>query len=119
MFYLGNKKAVFFLGLITALCKREGVPLLDTDEVLPMDPAFHPLLVRQGSMFRSKRRRTDRSSSSQAAAGSDEEGGDNTRPTGSQPPFSAAHVEEDLVAVRRWLGCPITPTTPVPPALPY
>uniref|UniRef100_M1DL21 Putative plant transposon protein domain-containing protein n=1 Tax=Solanum tuberosum TaxID=4113 RepID=M1DL21_SOLTU len=49
MFYRGKNKAFFLPVLVTALCKQAGVPLLDTDEVLPMDPLLHPLLVRQGA----------------------------------------------------------------------
>uniref|UniRef100_M1DXI4 Putative plant transposon protein domain-containing protein n=1 Tax=Solanum tuberosum TaxID=4113 RepID=M1DXI4_SOLTU len=113
MFYRGNKKAFFLPGLITALFKWVGVPLLDTDEVLPMDLPSHPLLVRQGSTSQSKRRKTNRASSSKVAVESDEEGGDDTR-----PPLSASHVEEDLTDVQRRMRCPITPTAPIPPALP-
>ncbi|KAH0722471.1 hypothetical protein KY289_005515 [Solanum tuberosum] len=83
MFYRGNKKAFFLLGLITALCKQAGVPLLDTDEVLHMDPPtpLHHFLVRQGSTSQRKRRRMDRATSMQAAAESDDEGGNSTRPS--------------------------------------
>ncbi|KAH0661618.1 hypothetical protein KY284_026549 [Solanum tuberosum] len=101
MFYRGNKKIFFLPGLVTALCKRAGVLLLDTDE---------------GSTSRSKRRRTDRATSSQAAARSDDKGGDITRPTGSHAPLSGAQVEEDLAAVRRRLGRSFTGTTPIPPS---
>ncbi|KAH0687963.1 hypothetical protein KY290_016988 [Solanum tuberosum] len=118
MFYRGNNKVFFLPGLITALCKRAGVPLLDTDEVLPMNPPFHPLKVRLSSTSRRKRRRMDRANNSQATVESDDEGGDGTLPTRSQPLLSAAQVEEDLTAMRRRMVCPITPTTPVPLALP-
>ena len=40
MFYKGNKKTLFLLGLITTLRKRAYVPLFDGEEVLPMDPPF-------------------------------------------------------------------------------
>ncbi|KAH0698648.1 hypothetical protein KY284_012863 [Solanum tuberosum] len=103
MLYQGNKKAFFLPGLITALYKRAGVPLFDTDEVLPMDPPLHPLLVRSGSTSRSKRRRTSRASSSRAAAGSDDE-----------DPLSGAWVEEDLEVVRERMGSAYTKFTSVP-----
>ena len=41
MFYKGNKKTLFLLGLITTLRKRAYVPLFDGEEVLPMDPRFN------------------------------------------------------------------------------
>uniref|UniRef100_M1DJB2 Uncharacterized protein n=1 Tax=Solanum tuberosum TaxID=4113 RepID=M1DJB2_SOLTU len=115
---LGNKKVFFLPGLVTALCKQAGVPLLDTDEVLPMDPTLHPLLVRQGSTFRSKMRRIDRASSSQATAEADDErGDDDTHPTRSQPPLSGEQVEEDLAAVQRRLGRFFANTTQFYPTL--
>uniref|UniRef100_M1DDS7 Uncharacterized protein n=1 Tax=Solanum tuberosum TaxID=4113 RepID=M1DDS7_SOLTU len=103
------------------MCKQEGVPLLDTDEVLPMDPHFHPLLVRKGSTSRSKQRRTNQASSNQAAVEADDDEGDDSaggdaRPSQSQPPLSGVHVEEDLAAVRRQLGHSFSSTTPVPPS---
>ena len=52
MFYQDDKKAFFHICLITTLCKRAEVPLFDIDEVLPMDPPIHPLLVREGSVSR-------------------------------------------------------------------
>uniref|UniRef100_M1E197 Uncharacterized protein n=1 Tax=Solanum tuberosum TaxID=4113 RepID=M1E197_SOLTU len=101
--------------------RRPGrVPLLDTDEVLPMDvpPPLHPILVRQGSTSRSKRRRTDRANNSQVATESEDEGSNATRLTGSQPPLSGERIEEDLAAVWRRLGCPDSGTTRIPPAPP-
>ncbi|KAH0761261.1 hypothetical protein KY290_017334 [Solanum tuberosum] len=98
MFYRGNKKAFFLLGLVTALCKRAGVPLLDTDEM----------------------RRTNRASGRQAATeAEDEEGhdgaGDNTLPTQSQPPLSSARTEEDQAAVRwKFWGSLANTSTSVP-----
>ncbi|KAH0685799.1 hypothetical protein KY284_016352 [Solanum tuberosum] len=82
MFYRGNKKAFFLSILVTALCKRAGVPLLDTD----------------------KKRRTSRASNSQAAAEADDEGGDDGAsddPLPTQSPLSSARAEEDLAAIRR------------------
>uniref|UniRef100_M1DJN7 Uncharacterized protein n=1 Tax=Solanum tuberosum TaxID=4113 RepID=M1DJN7_SOLTU len=97
------------------------MPLLDTDEVLPMDPLFHPLLIRQASTSGSMRRKTNIASSSQAAAEVDgermkDDAGDGTLPTQSQPPLSGARVEEDLAAVQRRLGSSYASTTSVPPS---
>uniref|UniRef100_M1DN20 Putative plant transposon protein domain-containing protein n=1 Tax=Solanum tuberosum TaxID=4113 RepID=M1DN20_SOLTU len=92
------KKAFFLPGLITALCKPAGVPLLDTNELLPTDPPLHRLLIRSGSTSRSKRRRTGRASSSKAVVDSNDEA-----------PLSGAQVKEDLAAVRKRLGSDFTP----------
>ncbi|KAH0665019.1 hypothetical protein KY285_026225 [Solanum tuberosum] len=121
VFYRGNKKAFFLPGLVTAMCKRERVPLLDTYEVLHMDPPLHPLLVRSVSTSRSKRRRMDRASSSEAAAEADDKvgengAGDDTLSTRSNHPLSGAQVEEDLVVVWTRLGRSFPSTTLVPPS---
>uniref|UniRef100_M1DMC5 Uncharacterized protein n=1 Tax=Solanum tuberosum TaxID=4113 RepID=M1DMC5_SOLTU len=105
MFYRGIKKAFFLLGLINALCKRAGVPLFDADEVLPMDPLFHPRLVRSGSTSRRKRRRTGKASSSKAAVDLEE-----------KDLLSGAQVEEDLKPVRKRMGSDYANFTPVPPS---
>uniref|UniRef100_M1DAA0 Uncharacterized protein n=1 Tax=Solanum tuberosum TaxID=4113 RepID=M1DAA0_SOLTU len=120
VFYRGNKEAFFLPGLVIAMCKREGVPLLDADEVLPMDPPFHHLMVRQGSTSRSKNRRTGRARSSQETTEADDEGGDDgaggdIHPNYPQPPLSKACVEKDLAVVWRLLGCSFSSTTSVPP----
>uniref|UniRef100_M1D924 Putative plant transposon protein domain-containing protein n=1 Tax=Solanum tuberosum TaxID=4113 RepID=M1D924_SOLTU len=104
IFYRGNKKAFFLLGLITALCKREGVPLFDVADVLSMDTPLHPLLVRTGYTSRSKRRRTGRASSSKVAVISDDD-----------DPLSGARVEADLEDVRKRMGSAYVNFTPVPP----
>lgn len=49
MFYQANKKAFFIPSLITALCKRIGVPFFDVDDIIPMDIPIHPILVCAGS----------------------------------------------------------------------
>uniref|UniRef100_M1D9D1 Uncharacterized protein n=1 Tax=Solanum tuberosum TaxID=4113 RepID=M1D9D1_SOLTU len=81
MFHRGNTNVFFLPGLVTVMCKRARVLLLDTDEVLPMDPHFHPLLIRQASTSRSKRRKLDMVSSSQAAVEADDEGGKDDKAT--------------------------------------
>ena len=45
-FYIDKKKMFFVSGLVTTMCRRAGVPFLDNDKALPMDPRLHPLLVR-------------------------------------------------------------------------
>uniref|UniRef100_M1DK41 Putative plant transposon protein domain-containing protein n=1 Tax=Solanum tuberosum TaxID=4113 RepID=M1DK41_SOLTU len=105
MFYRGNKKAFLLSGLITALCKWAGVPLFDADEVLLMEPPFHPLLVIQGSTSRSKKRRTGRASSSKAAMDSNDE-----------DPLSGARIKEDLQAVRKRMGNAYAGFNLVPPS---
>ena len=42
MFYQSYMKDFFLLRLVTVQCKKAGVPLFDTDEVLPMDPTLSP-----------------------------------------------------------------------------
>lgn len=49
------------------------MPLFDEDEVFPMVPHFNPLLVRQGSTSRRKRKRMGRARSSKAVIDSDNE----------------------------------------------
>uniref|UniRef100_M1DAE6 Putative plant transposon protein domain-containing protein n=1 Tax=Solanum tuberosum TaxID=4113 RepID=M1DAE6_SOLTU len=105
MFYRGNKEAFFLPGLITALYKRVGLPLFDVDEVLPMDPPLHPLLVRTCSTSRSKRRRTGRDSSSKTAMDSNDE-----------DPLSGARVEEDIEVVLKKMGNAYADFTLVPPS---
>uniref|UniRef100_M1DX70 Uncharacterized protein n=1 Tax=Solanum tuberosum TaxID=4113 RepID=M1DX70_SOLTU len=75
--YQGNKKTFFLSGLVTRMCNRAGLPLLDTDEVLPIDPLFHPLLIRQPSTYGRKRGKTDGPGNSRAAVEADDEGEDN------------------------------------------
>uniref|UniRef100_M1DMY5 Putative plant transposon protein domain-containing protein n=1 Tax=Solanum tuberosum TaxID=4113 RepID=M1DMY5_SOLTU len=94
----------FPLALVVA-CAIQGVPLFDADEVLPMDPPLHPLLVRTSSTSRSKRRRrTGRASNSKEAVDSDDE-----------DPILGARVEEDLEAVRKKMGSAYADFTSVPP----
>ncbi|KAH0635738.1 hypothetical protein KY289_035653 [Solanum tuberosum] len=75
------------------MCKRARVPLLDIDEVLPMNPPFHPLLIRQAFISGSKRRKTNRAGSSQAAVEADDEGGVDARPTVLSPPSPSPHYQ--------------------------
>lgn len=105
MFYGGNKKAFFYPDLISALCKRAGVSLLDVDKVLPMDPPIHPLLVWTCSTSTGKRRRTRKASISRTAAGSDGE-----------DPLTGARVEIDLDTIWRNMGSAYVDFTPVPPS---
>lgn len=63
MFYQGNKKVFFPPGLVTALWMQARVPFLDTDEVLPMDPPFHPLLIKKGSTTSREREREEEDTS--------------------------------------------------------
>lgn len=50
-------KAFFLSGLVTALYKQAGVPLMDSEEVLSMDPPFYPLLVKPAYSKGKKKRR--------------------------------------------------------------
>uniref|UniRef100_M1D8B9 Putative plant transposon protein domain-containing protein n=1 Tax=Solanum tuberosum TaxID=4113 RepID=M1D8B9_SOLTU len=83
LFYRGNKNVFFLPGLVTALCKRAVVPLLDNDE--------------------EQEKEGRQASSSHATAEADHDGGENDEANGALPtqsPFSNAHVKEDLATIR-------------------
>ncbi|KAH0717241.1 hypothetical protein KY285_013272 [Solanum tuberosum] len=84
---------------------RAGLPLLDIDEVLPLDPPFHHLLIWSSSTSRSKKRRTGRAKSSKVAVDLND-----------KAQLLSAQVEEDLVAVWKRLGSAFANFTPVPPS---
>lgn len=50
MFYRGNKK-IFLLRLVTMKCEKVGVPHVDTDEVLHMDPPISPYFDKERLYF--------------------------------------------------------------------
>lgn len=82
---------------------------MGSDEVLPMDPPFHLLLVKPTSSKGKKKREVGRVRSSREAAKADDEEEDDDKDVdthSSQPqhPFSSHRVEEDLAAVQRDVG---------------
>lgn len=103
MFYLGNKKVVFFLGLITTLCKWVGVPLLEVYEVLLIDPPIYPFLVRKSSTSLGKRRPSN-ACNSRVTTGFDDE-----------DPLSGELVEIYLETVHNKIWSDYDDFTLVPP----
>ena len=51
LLYQGNKKIFFLPGLVIVICKRVGMPLLDIDEVLPINSLSLPILIRKASTW--------------------------------------------------------------------